>query len=299
MTPIPRTALVAIDCRLPRLALRALEMSLRQCAYESARLFTDDTALEPSDPRIELVAIPRIASSGEYSRFVLKDLLHHIESDFVQIIQWDGYVTNAGAWSDEFLDYDYIGARWWFREEGRNVGNGGFSLRSRKLLRALQDGDIAVGDPEDNIICIENRDLLADRHGIRIAPGSLADRYSFEGNPPSGKEFGFHRVFNFPYFHDEAELAGVLDAIPDEQFSTAASVTLVEYLVRMGRRREALRYAKRIRAEAGRFPEIPQKFRAHLERLMLRLSPPTHPCPCGSGVQYQRCCGEASKWATS
>jgi hypothetical protein len=229
----------------------------------------------------------------------LKDLFRHIETDFVQVVQWDGYVTNAEGWSDEFLAFDYIGARWWFAEEGRNVGNGGFSLRSRKLLRALQDSDIEGRHPEDKVICLEYRELLENRHGIRVAPGSIADRYSFEGNPRSGKEFGFHRVFNLPHFNDEAELAAVLDAIPGEIFSTAASVTLVEFLIQMGRRREALRYAKRIRAEAQRYAAIPQNFRAHLERMMLGLIPRTHPCPCGSGVPYKRCCGDLTKWTAS
>ena len=136
---IARTTLVCIDCQLPRLAVRAMEHTLRQCEYEHARFFTDDAGVARSDPGIEVVAIPRIDSSAAYSRFVLKDLLHHVATDFVQIIQWDGYVTNAAAWSAEFLAYDYIGARWWFRETGRDVGNGGFSLRSRKLLLALQD----------------------------------------------------------------------------------------------------------------------------------------------------------------
>jgi hypothetical protein len=281
---------------MPRLAMRALEMSLRQCTFESALLFTDDTTLGPADPSIEIVAIPRIDSSAQYSRFVLKDLFHHIETDFVQVIQWDGYVTNAEGWSDEFLAFDYIGARWWFAEEGRNVGNGGFSLRSRKLLRALQDSDIEARDPEDKAICLENRDLLESRHGIRIAPGSIADRYSFEGDRRSGKEFGFHRVFNLPYFHDEAELAAVLDSIPAEVFSTAPSVTLVDRLMQMGRRREALRYAKRIRADAQGFAAIPKDFRVHLERLMQNLVPRTQPCPCGSAIPYKRCCGDLTKW---
>jgi uncharacterized protein DUF5672/SEC-C motif-containing protein len=285
-----------MDSQMPRLAMRALEMSLRQCTFESALLFTDDTTLAAPDSPIEIIAIPRIGSSEQYSRFVLKDLFHHIETDFVQVVQWDGYVTNADGWSDEFLAFDYIGARWWLAEEGRNVGNGGFSLRSRKLLRALQDSDIEARHPEDKVICLEYRDLLENRHGIRVAPSSIADRYSFEGDRRSGKEFGFHRVFNFPYFHDEAELAAVLDSIPAEVFTTAPSVTLVDGLMQLGRRREALRYAKRIRADAQRFAAIPKDFRVHLERLMQILVPRTQPCPCGSAIPYKRCCGDLTKW---
>ena len=38
-----------------------------------------------------------------------------------------------------FSHCDYIGAQWFWHNDGMRVGNGGFSLRSRKLLTALQD----------------------------------------------------------------------------------------------------------------------------------------------------------------
>src|SRR5262249_32700761 len=158
--------------------------------------------------------IARIGSSAEYSRFILKELLQFLHTEYVQIIQWDGYVVHGSAWRDDFLTYDYVGARWWFREPPRNVGNGGFSLRSRRLLQALQDETIKATDPEDNVICLDKRDLLEHRYGIRIAPGAVADAYAFEGTQPSGREFGFHRLFNFPHVHDERELAAVMAMVP-------------------------------------------------------------------------------------
>ena len=39
---VPRTTLLAIDCRHPRLAARALRLSLDQCRFERAKLLTDD-----------------------------------------------------------------------------------------------------------------------------------------------------------------------------------------------------------------------------------------------------------------
>jgi Protein of unknown function (DUF5672)/SEC-C motif len=297
-TNVPRTTLVCIDCQVPVLAARALRLSLDQCAYPAARLFTDDPArVAGADRRIEIVKIPRITSSGDYSRFVLKDLLRFVDMDFVQIVQWDGYVTQGASWTDEFLDYDYIGARWWFREPGRDVGNGGFSLRSRKLLEALQDPKIAPSDPEDNAICLDHRELLERKYGIRIAPGALADRYAFEGESPSGREFGFHRVFNLPYFHDEVALNEVLDALPDAAYASPAVVTLVENLSRLGRKSEALRHGKRLRADATRFSALPANFRANLERLMVSLVPRNDPCLCGSKVPFKRCCGALANWA--
>jgi len=261
---IPRTSLLCADCQCPALAARALALSLRQCAYERTQLFTDARDVPELDPRIEIVAIPKISSAVEYSRFVLKDLLRFAETDFVQIVQWDGYVTNGAGWRDAFLDYDYIGARWWFRENGRNVGNGGFSLRSRRLLEALQDPEIKATDPEDNAICLDNRELLERRYGIRIAPAAVADAYAFEGTRPSGREFGFHRLFNFPHFHDEAGLAELMAMVPDSIFCSEVALTLVRNLLALGRNAEALRYASKAMDQ----PALPPVLRGDYERLV-------------------------------
>lgn len=288
--------LVSADCQLPALAARALRLSLREREYAAALLFTDaGVSLPELDPRIRAVPIRHIGSAAEYSRFILKDLIEHVDTDFVQIVQWDGYVTRREAWDDAFLDYDYIGARWWFREPPCNVGNGGFSLRSRRLLEALRDGEIAGDGPEDDTICLTHRDLLERRYGIRIAPGEVADRYAFEGVNPTGKEFGFHRVFNLPYFHGEAELAALLAEVPDRVFCAAPTVTLVDKLIVLGRKREALAYAKRLRA-CG-YAELDAEFRARLLQMARFLVGRTHPCPCGSGQQFKRCCGTIDAWA--
>jgi hypothetical protein len=47
--------------------------------------------------------------------------------------------VNPAAWDPEFLDWDYIGAKWFWAEAGKRVGNGGFSLRSYKLLEQPMD----------------------------------------------------------------------------------------------------------------------------------------------------------------
>src|ERR1700687_3454326 len=50
-------------------------------------------------------------------------------------------LITPAAWREEFLGCDYIGAQWFWHDDAMRVGNGGFSLRSRKLLLALQDLD--------------------------------------------------------------------------------------------------------------------------------------------------------------
>jgi hypothetical protein len=293
---IPRTTLACIDCVLPALALRALGHSMRQCEYAAVKFFTDapPVSLVNLDPRIHVVPIPTLASSRDYSRFVMKELVDHIDTDFVQLVQWDGYVIRGEGWDDVFLDCDYIGARWWFRKPGEDVGNGGFSLRSRRLLEALRDDEVEVTDAEDNAICRVHRRLLESRHGIRFAPGGLADRYAFEATKPTGLEFGFHGIFNLPRFHAEEALAEVLDVIPGPLFSGPSSVSLVEWLAFVGRKREALKYAKRL--QVRQFKGIPPEFLARLLDRMPRLVGRNEPCPCASGVPYKRCCGALEAW---
>ena len=74
-------------------------------------------------------------------------------------MQPDGFVTKEGAWSDENYKYDYIGAPWDLSfdfpglNEDTQVGNGGFSFRSRRLLFTTK---YLYGDkdchPEDVVI---------------------------------------------------------------------------------------------------------------------------------------------------
>jgi len=77
-----------------------------------------------------------------------------IDTQFTLVTQWDGYVINAEAWTEEFLDYDYIGARWIgdvVKAAGSppeyNVGNGGFSLRSDIFLGAGTDRHLTTPPP--------------------------------------------------------------------------------------------------------------------------------------------------------
>jgi hypothetical protein len=134
--------------------------------------------------------IPDIASVADYSRFMVKALGDCIETDFALVVQYDGYVLNGRRWRAEFLDYDYIGAPW----SRGGVGNGGFSLRSLRLLKALRDRRIAELVPEDVAICTTYRGLLESEYGIRFAPVDVAARFSFETLPPPQPTLGFHGI---------------------------------------------------------------------------------------------------------
>jgi len=204
-TQIRDTTLVCVDCRYHALAADALSRVLERCRFERALFFTDaDVRL----PGVERVRIAPIASIQAYSHFILKELDRYIETGFALVMQYDGYVLNGACWSSAFQHYDYVGAPWKYAD-GMTVGNGGFSLRSKRLLRALQDPEIAPLNPEDIAICRTYRPLLEKRHGIRFAPPEVAARFSFESLPPPGPTFGFHGIDHLYYLlgMSDAEIA--------------------------------------------------------------------------------------------
>lgn len=89
-------------------------------------------------------------STVDYSFFILKKLKHYIKTSHLLIVHWDGFIINPACWKDDFLCYDYLGAIW-PQKGGRGiVGNGGFSLRSMKLLEALQSEMVNIA------CCIES-----------------------------------------------------------------------------------------------------------------------------------------------
>ncbi len=143
----------------------------------------------------------RLGSKEAYSKFILKELYKYIDTPYALIVQHDGYVRNPEAWLNEFLEYDYIGATWWYKD-GKNVGNGGFSLRSKKLLELCANLPTNATHPEDHIICRDMRPYLESK-GIKFAPETLANQFSFEGYNQPGtytNQFGFHgsRAFRKP-----------------------------------------------------------------------------------------------------
>ncbi len=171
-----------------------------------------DPAIDKSIKDIQFGKVLRIHPEGKlgskeaYSKFILKELYKYIETDYALIIQHDGYVKNPEAWTDEFLKYDYIGAPWWYKD-GHNVGNGGFSLRSKKFLEATYKFftvyTAAETHPEDHVICRKYRESFEKGFDIKFAPEELAAKFSFEGWNQQGVwsgQFGFHshRAFNKP-----------------------------------------------------------------------------------------------------
>lgn len=176
-------------------AAAALEACLAQVKFTQALLLTDSD-IRSSHPELNVVQIPRIESADAYSQFMLKNLADYVRSEHCLVVQWDGFILDALQWDPTYLTFDYIGAPWPQFGNSGNVGNGGFSLRSRRLLEACRDVRFRSGAAEDVAICRVNRQFLEEEHGIRFADRSTAERFAFERSIPTSPTFGFHGIFN-------------------------------------------------------------------------------------------------------
>ena len=220
--------LCAADSAFVGHTARALRVSQSGCRFGDAILFSD----APVEGPFRTVRINRLASVDDYSRFCLREMVEHIRTPFALVIQWDGFVVNPQAWANVFRKYDYIGAAWHgqFAEEVPLVGNGGFSLRSRKLLKAVSQLPLVSKFWEDRLICHIHREQLERQFGIRFAPVKVADRFSYQYRIPETLPFGFHGVEHL-WRHAEPEGIGALvEQMDVNQTNPGGTMLLIQNL---------------------------------------------------------------------
>ncbi len=219
MLELTNVTIISINCVDPMASIQALKYSMRNIKFKEAILFSHeyinvcDRKVMENVPDIRIVTIEKLISVDAYNDFVL-GLSEHIDSDYVLIIQDDGYVLNHNNWDPDFLKYDYIGAPWpneqswiqlqqtrdWMMPGFNRVGNGGFSLRSRKFKELSSKFMTCLGFGEDAFLCIIKEKYMKD-NGIRFANVGLATKFSYENNTNDWKSptilnindhFGFH-----------------------------------------------------------------------------------------------------------
>lgn len=187
--------LVTIEPKYHELAKIGLEQTLKHIDVKEVLTFSDKDILDGA----RNVLISGKTTFQEYQMIMLKGMLEHVNTEHIIFQQWDAMAYDGTKWTDEFLQYDYIGAVWPWEPEFRNVGNGGFSLRSRKLMEATADSRITLIDNEDAVFCKHHRALLENEFGVKYAPTQLAKKFSHEiaeGTFKYEPGFGFHGQWN-------------------------------------------------------------------------------------------------------
>lgn len=208
--------LVAVTSVAIEATLAAISTSRTHIRFGRSLLLSDVRPNIGAESGIEWRQIAPLRSREAYSRFMLRHLAEHIHTSHVLCVQWDGFVLDASRWESTFLDYDYIGSPWPQFTDSHDVGNGGFSLRSKRLLDACATIDHDGRMSEDVTICRQARALLESRDGMRFAPREVAKRFSYERCSAQGLEFGFHGVFNMPDILGAPRFRTLLESIdPD------------------------------------------------------------------------------------
>jgi Protein of unknown function (DUF5672) len=201
----------------------ALRLSAKDIEFGAVKLLTSELPATP-DPAVEYVRIPPIDFLG-YSRFMIESLNKYVQTSHCLVIQADGFVLTPSRWEHQFLDYDYIGAPWpdyidtsdpnvgQLRLDRNFVGNGGFSLRSKRLLEVTSRLRFDCFDfpckSEDILICHYLYEAMRTA-GIRFAPPQLAALFSIES-------FGIydqslHTVFGFHGTHWLERVAALMNS---------------------------------------------------------------------------------------
>lgn len=217
MRKLDGISIASINCVLANESLLAIKHCSKSFEFDRSILFTDQNVL---DSDIEVLNIGKL-NWNQYNDFVLR-MSKYIDSDYLLLVQDDGYIINPDLWTNEFLEYDYIGAPWpnensWIELQHKDqishmrrifpknrVGNGGFSLRSKKFLEFSAQFQSCNGIGEDSFLCTTMYDQAIE-YGIKFAPLELAVIFSYE-NPcvefdcewntkmvlDTNKHFGWH-----------------------------------------------------------------------------------------------------------
>ena len=152
----------------------------------------------------------KLDSIDKFNYKMVYELKDHINTEFVLIVHADGFVIHPENWSDEFLEYDYIGSPWplpkndyAYRDskgEICRVGNS-VSIRSKRLLEYPVVNNLKwekVFDGfynEDIFLCCYHKNRM-EADGLKWAPLELAVRFGREHPLPENKgiePFAFHK----------------------------------------------------------------------------------------------------------
>ena len=158
------------------------------------------------DHRVQYIRIPNIDLLG-YNQLMIEGLNFCVQTRHCLIVQDDGFILDPARWQDVFLDYDYIGAPWdeyvgihgggSLKLDKNRVGNGGFSLRSKKLLELtsrLRYSSFSFPIMSEDILLCHFLYEDMRRAGIRFASPELAAHFLIKSPTTAtfGQTFGFH-----------------------------------------------------------------------------------------------------------
>ena len=240
---LDQVTLVCFDTRNIEAAIFSMSMSLKKTKFAESILFTNksicskELTSKAKIAGIHLEDVPEISSISEYSFFILSNLSSYINTEFCLVTQWDSWIIDHKLWDSQFLNYDYIGAIWPHYSTNQ-VGNGGFSLRSKKLLKSTEDfikNNLDFSTPliEDDYICRQHKGIFEQKYNIKFSSSEVANKFSIERNGMPNNSFGFHGMYNFCFvLKKDNELLALINKLCDECYLARDSYDLAKFLLK-------------------------------------------------------------------
>lgn len=206
---LPNVTLTAVTSVKIYETIKAMEYSMRGIDFGDVILVTDQKPRHlPAG--IRYCHCEKIDSIDKFNHFMVYELAPYIQTDFILLVHYDGFVIHPEKWSDEFLHYDYIGSPWplpsndyAYRDSQGNicrVGNS-VSIRSRRLLAYPAEHRlpwVPVDDGfynEDIFLCCHSKNQM-EADGLSFAPLEVAVRFGREHSIPENQgvePFAFHK----------------------------------------------------------------------------------------------------------
>lgn len=213
MLSLPTVSIVCVATKGVEASLKALLYSSKDIQFNTVKL------VSPYDPgcpgNIIWEYIDPFSHVDEWCKYIFYNLWKHVDTDYCILIHDDGFIVNPQSWTNEFLNYDYIGAPWPIippfytnKHNGQvyRVGNS-VSLRSRKIMKLPTELDLPwvrldvtptyPGNfNEDVMIGVYWRHLF-EEHGCKYPSVELAAQFSRETelieNEHITEPFCFHK----------------------------------------------------------------------------------------------------------
>ncbi len=248
MLDLSRCTLLFVETRAHKITKRVIEDCLSKATFGDVLVYTDKPA-EFNGLDARLILCKDFPNKREAGQFYYQYACAGITTDFALMLEWDAGIYDPAKWRPEFFNYDYIGAPWLVRPgDPHDVGNGGFTLMSKRLGRFLADHPKEHPVTTDWDLCRNRRAGLELAGGFKWPGHELASCFSWELGPRNPENFGFHGAFRW------------IDMLErDELVARAKLMTETPYLC--GKMRDIFRHSTVSWLEKAIGPEAWERYR--------------------------------------
>lgn len=207
---LPEVSLVVVETICHELAQATVDDFLAKVEPKEVLIFTDrpdKLSVNGATAR----TIPNWDNKNVHGMFCNSGIAEYVNTPAVLFVEWDAGICDAAMWDNSWLQFDYLGSPWWYTDGSPNVGNGGFSLRSKRLIDFLAQNTTKYPVRTDNELCRDFGPKIIADGNFNWAPVPIANDFAFEGFgrlglPDTLLHFGFHWCVNWRFVLEKDEL---------------------------------------------------------------------------------------------